>query len=99
MRKADRILLAAGALFLAGYFLFLTRQAVHGYFSPDDLMNLYRAWSPPLGLLFQGNVLFFLHSPYYRPLGEAWYRTIYYFAGFHPAPFKIVNLAILLANL
>src|SRR5579862_2412870 len=99
MRKTDRILFALGAIFIGVFFLLMTRQAVHGYFSPDDLMNLYRAWSPPLGLLFKGNLLFFLHSPYYRPLGEAWYRLIYFFAGFHPQPFKIVNLAFLLANL
>lgn len=99
MRKADRILFALGAICIAAYFLFMTRQAVRGYFSPDDLMNLYRAWSPPLGLLFKGNILFFLHSPYYRPLGEAWYRIIYFFAGFHPQPFRIVNLSLLLANL
>ena len=99
MRKTDRILFVLGAIFIGGYFLLMTRQAVSGYFSPDDLMNLYKAWSPPLGLLFKDNLLFFLHSPFYRPLGEAWYRIIYFFAGFHPQPFKMINLAFLLANL
>ena len=86
-------------MFIGGYFLLLTRQAVHGYFSPDDLMNLYRAWSYPLGLLIKGNILFFLHSPFYRPWGRRGIGSIYFFAGFDPQPFKVVNLAFLLANL
>ena len=99
MRKADRILFAAGALFIGGYFWLLAGGAVHGYFSSDDLMNLHRAWTPPLGKLISGNLLFFLHSEFYRPLAEAWYRSIYYFAGFNPAPFKVINLAIVFLNI
>ena len=99
MQKSDRLLFTAGALFIGGYFLLLTGHTVHGYFSPDDMMNLYKAWSLPLGLLIKGNLLFFLHSPYYRPLAEAWYRLVYYFAGFNPQPFKVINLLILLANI
>jgi len=99
MQKFDRLLCIAGVVFIAGYFLLLAGQTVHGYFSPDDMMNLYRAWSPPLGGLIKGNILFFLHSPFYRPLAEAWYRSTYYFAGFNPQPFKVINLLFLFADI
>ena len=81
------------------YFLVLTRDAWHAYFAPDDLMNLYRSWSFPLGALIRANFLFFLNSDFFRPMGSDWYRSIYYFAGFNPLPFHAVNLAFLLANI
>src|SRR5579862_3163815 len=99
MHKRDRLLFAGGALFITGYVLLLARPALEGYFSPDDLTNLYRAWSLPPGRLVADNFLFFRHSPYYRPFAEAWYRLIYLFCGFHAWPFKAVNLLILIVDL
>ena len=81
------------------YFIAYTRGAFHSYFSPDDATNLYRSWIFPLSALFKANVLFFLNSPFFRPLASAWYRVIFFFAGFNPLPFHIVNLLILGANI
>src|SRR5579871_5808002 len=99
MNKRDRLLFAGGALFITGYVMLLALPALKGYFSRDDLTNLYRAWSLPQGRLALDNLLFFRHSPYYRPLAEAWYRVIFAVCGFRPWPFKAVNLLILLVNL
>ena len=89
---------ALAALAIGVYFFRLVRPALHAAFSPDDTMNLYRAWSFPLGALVKANLLFFQNSVFYRPIGAAWYRAIYHFAGFHPAAFHIADLLFLAAN-
>lgn len=95
MRRSDRYLFAAGALAIAVYFFRLTRPSLHAYFSPDDSMNLYRAWTGTNASLIKANFLFFTASPFIRPFAAVWYRAIFHFAGFNPAPFHAVNLAIL----
>ena len=99
MRRVDRCLFAAGALLLALYFYRLTRASLHVYFTPDDLMNLYRSWIFSAGLLLKANLLFFLNSDFGRPMGSVWYRLIFDFAGFHSFWFHASNLAILAANI
>jgi len=99
MRRVDHYLSAAGALLLAVYFLRLTRAALHVYFTPDDLMNLYRSWIFSGGLLLKANFLFFLNSDFGRPMGSVWYRLIFDLAGFHPFWFHACDLAILTANI
>lgn len=99
MRRVDRCLFAAGALLLAVYFFRLTRASLHVYFTPDDLMNLYRSWIYSAGLLVKANLLFFLNSDFGRPMGSLWYRLIFDFAGFHSFWFHASNLAILSANI
>ena len=99
MRLVDRCLTAAGALILAVYFFRLTRPTLRIYFSPDDLMNLYRSWIFPVGHLVKANLLFFLASDYGRPMGSLWYRAIFAFTGFHAFWFHATNLAILAANI
>jgi hypothetical protein len=61
-------------------------------------MNLYQSWIYPAASLVKANLLFFLGSPFQRPMGSVFYRTIYHFAGFHATWFHIVSLAILTAN-
>jgi hypothetical protein len=81
------------------YFFVLTRGTLTANFTPDDMMNLYRSWSFPLKLLVRANLLFWETSEFYRPMGSVWYRSIYWFAGFHPMPFHVVLLVILTANI
>jgi len=88
-----------GGAFIAVYFFSLTHDALHAYFALDDSGNLFRAWYYPLGELFRANLLFFLTSPFNRPMGSAWYRAIFSVAGYNPVPFHVANLAILTANL
>jgi hypothetical protein len=97
--KTDRNL-AAIALFIIGcYFFRLTRHALSTGFSSDDLMNLHRSWFFPLRALVKANLLFFLPSDFGRPMGSLWYRSLFYFAGFHGALFHAAALAMLLANI
>lgn len=99
MRRVDGFLFAAGALLLACYFFRLTRASLHVYFTPDDLMNLYRSWIFSAGRLLKANLLFFLNSDFGRPMGSLWYRVIVDLAGFHSFWFHASNLAILAANI
>ena len=98
LRLFDRCLFVSGALLVAVYFFRLTRPALHVYFSPDDLMNLYRSWIYSAPRLLKANLLFFLNSDFMRPMGSVWYRVIFDFAGLRPFWFHAAGLAILLAN-
>src|SRR5579871_1942045 len=99
MTRRERSLALLGATFIAAYFFSLTHDALHAFFALDDSGNLYRAWYYPLPELFRANLLFFLTSPFNRPMGSAWYRAIFSLAGYNPLPFHIANLAVLTANL
>lgn len=99
MRKADRALSVAGAFLIGTYFWRLVRPTLQVYFTPDDLMNLYVAWIFPTGRLVRANLLFFLSNPFARPFAAAWYRIIFYFAGFRPEPFHAALLVALFVNI
>lgn len=99
MTRREHTLALLGGAFIAVYFFSLTHDALHAYFALDDSGNLFRAWYYPLGQLFRANLLFFLTSPFNRPMGSAWYRAIFSVAGYNPVPFHVANLAILTANL
>jgi hypothetical protein len=86
------------AAVLGIYFFRLTRGSLHVALSPDDITNIYRAYSWPLTWLFRANLLFFETSPFYRPFASAWYRVIFHFAGINPLPYHVINLLILVAN-
>jgi hypothetical protein len=94
-----KLLPAVAPLFISIYFLALTWRAVYTYFSPDDLLNLYQSWWQRAPLLIKANLLFFEPSLWPRPMASLWLRSIYSVAGFHPAPFKAIELAVLVANI
>jgi hypothetical protein len=90
---------AAGPAFVAAYFLALTFRAVYTYLTPDDFLAIYQSWAQPLRTLIKANILFFLPTDIPRPMSALWYRLLYAVSGLHPAPFKIVNLVILVASI
>jgi hypothetical protein len=99
LQKTERLGAPLAGLLIAVYFFRLTRGSLHVFFSLDDTMNLYRSWSFPLPDLIRANLLFFKTSVFYRPMGSAWYRAIFHFAGFRAAPFHAANLLILGASI
>jgi hypothetical protein len=84
-------------LFIAGFFLFFTWRGVLGYFTGDDLMNLYGYLGKPVSALVKAN--FFFWTPYYRPFGGVVYRTLFGIFGFSPRPIYVVFFAAMLVNL
>lgn len=83
--------------FLASYFLWMAGSSLWSYFSRDDMMNICKAWHEPLWKLVGANFVFF--TGFYRPLGSAWCRVIYFFAGFNPMPFHAALLVVLFGNM
>ena len=79
----------AAVLVVCGIFFAFAGDGLRGYFTPDDMMNLYRAASVSPADLMQQE----------RPVGQIVYRAIYSLAGLHPLPFRLVCFALLLANL
>jgi len=64
-------------------------DGVRAYFTPDDMMNLYGAWSGSATELLQGH----------RPLGALVYRGLFAIFGLNPLPFRLVCFGLLMANL
>lgn len=79
----------AAALIVCGIFFVFAGDGLRGYFTPDDMMNLYKASSVGAADLLRQD----------RPVGQFVYRAIYSIAGLNPLPFRIVSFALLLANL
>lgn len=88
---------AAVALALAAWFCRHAGAGLHAWFSGDDLMNLYAAWTTSWARLLAGNLWFF--GPDIRPLGALWYRAIFAVAGFEPLAFHAAAFALLLGNM
>ena len=92
-----RFLYPLTAAVVLAYYLFFTWRSLGLYFDPDDMMNLYLAWSKPLRQILKANLFFW--SDFYRPMGALFYRTVFAVAGFHPMPFRVVCLAIGIVNI
>src|SRR6185312_14469895 len=84
------------ALILA-YFLFFTWNSRHLFFDTDDMYALYFAWSKPLGQIVRENL--YLWKGQFRPLGAFFYRGLFNVYGFDPAPFRIAEMAVCVANM
>src|SRR5579862_9213760 len=90
----------AGFAVILAYFLLLTHNGLRMYFNGDDVMNLialHGNWTSP----WWKNVLDALTivTPAYRPMGGLFYRLMYWLAGFHALPFRVVCFALMLTNL
>ena len=75
-------------LTLAIFFVF-AGDGLRGYFAPDEMMNLFHAWSPPLREL----------AHHERPVGDLLYRAMFGAFDLDPLPYRILSFLLLLANL
>jgi hypothetical protein len=91
-RAAIAAALTIGALWAA-----FAGDGIRAYFTPDDMMNIYAAWSRPLGAWIADNLLFF--SSAYRPLGELVYHVLFATFGLNPLPYRLFCMGLLLVNL
>jgi hypothetical protein len=76
-------------LAIGGMFVAFAGDGVGAYFTPDDMMNLYVSWSASPAALLRND----------RPLGALVYRVMFARFGLHPLPYRILCMALLLANL
>ena len=92
MKRAERVALAL----LLAIFTWFTWRGVVMFFSGDDMMNMYGAWTLNASRL--GRSLIEIWIPIYRPLGAGVYRLFYAVFGFHPLPLYIFCWLLLAAN-
>ncbi|HLK67532.1 MAG TPA: hypothetical protein VKU19_29045 [Bryobacteraceae bacterium] len=84
----NRVRLLAGVVPLGIFFAF-AGDGIRGYFAPDEMMNLYAAWFPPIWKLIQND----------RPIGALAYRALFAGFGLNPLPYRFLCFVLLLANL
>lgn len=79
-------------------FLLLAGRGLTGFFTGDDVMNLFTYLQRPASWWLPALAKFW-SSEGYRPLGGVVYVTLYKAFGFHPAPFKVFLCVLLFLNL
>lgn len=82
---------------IAAWLLMQTWRGLFAAFTPDDIMNMYWAWTEPLGRLMVANFIPFASSSY-RPLGAVIYRASFGVFGLQPFPLRVVIYALLVVN-
>jgi hypothetical protein len=87
----------ACVLALVVIFICFTWRGLTMFFSGDDMMNMYKAWSTPALKIWKAQVLPWM--PISRPPGTGIYRIFYSVFGFHPLPLYIFCWLLLVANI
>ena len=82
---------------MLAYFVYLTIPGLCAYFTHDDLMNIYKAWSVPFSDVLQANLTFW--STFYRPLGSLFYASFFDRFGLDPFPYRLVCYTLVVVNL
>ena len=73
-------------------------DGLSAYLTGDDLMNTYSYWTRPTIQLIKEGVIFY-PAEVFRPLGALYYCPLFKLFGLNPLPYRIVGMALLLANL
>jgi hypothetical protein len=81
---------------LAIFFLVFHAAVPRAHFGSDEMMNLYRHWSPPLWRTIAADFIFW--SKTIRPMAALYYLPLYRLFGLNPLPFNIARSLILLLN-
>ncbi len=89
----ERFALAA----LLVIFTWFTWRGLTQFYSGDDMMNMYGAWTQNPWRL--ARAILFFWAPVYRPLGGGIYRVFYAAFGFHPEPLYLFCWLMLVGNL
>src|SRR6185436_6315112 len=80
------------------YVFALAGDGLQAPLTGDDLMNTYRYWSHPISQVIKETLIFF-PAEIERPMGAIFYSPLFALFGLNPLPYRIVALALLLANL
>ncbi|HEY7338559.1 MAG TPA: hypothetical protein VH639_26970 [Bryobacteraceae bacterium] len=81
---------------LAAFFWSFHAGVFKAHFGPDEMMNLYGHWHPPLWKTVAADVHFW--SKTVRPMGALYYLPLYSFFGLNPVPFSAARSLILFLN-
>ena len=81
------------------YFFWFSGRGLRADITHDDLMNIYKSWSLPLGQHVWDTIAFFKYSESFRPLGSLFYRLLFESFGMHALPYRAACYGLLLLNL
>lgn len=90
----------AAFLAILAYFLYFAAGGLQAYFTSDDAINLVHLhgyFTTPIYKIALDVLNPFTSA--YRPLGGLFYRIVYAFAGYNPAPFRYLCFLLLLVNM
>ena len=91
--RISRIL---GAVMIAAFFWAFQKRVLKAHFGPDEMMNIYGVWNPPLWKVFLANLTFW--SKFVRPMAGAYYIPLFHFFNLNPVPYNITRIAMLAVN-
>jgi hypothetical protein len=86
----------SGVVIASLYFGYFLLPSLNSGFGIDDAYNIYYYWSRGAESLLQGILLFF--SSYYRPMGGAYFYSLYEAFGLNPFPYHAVIVLLVLLN-
>ena len=93
LTKAPRI---GAAILLAAFFWAFQGRALKSHFGPDEMMNLYNYWLPPLWKVLLANLSFW--SSFVRPMAAVYYLPLFHLFKFNPVPYTWVRIGLLALN-
>ena len=91
--KLTRIL---GALLLAAFFYAFQKRVLKAHFGPDEMMNIYGYWFPPLWRVLLSDLMFW--SKFVRPMAGLYYLPLFHFFKLDPVPYSVVRIGMLGVN-
>ena len=93
MFRLSRIM---GALLLAAFFYAFQKRVLKAHFGPDEMMNIYGVWWPPLWKVILADFAFW--SKFVRPMAGLYYLPLFHFFKLNPVPYSVVRIAMLGVN-
>lgn len=85
-----------GAVLLAVFFYAFQKRVLKAHFGPDEMMNIYGVWNPPLWKVILADLEFW--SKFVRPLSALYYLPLFHFFKLNPVPYSVARIAILGVN-
>ena len=71
-------------------------RALKAHFGPDEMMNIYNVWWPPLWKVALANLTFW--TQFVRPLSAIYYLPLFEFFRLNPVPYTIARIVLLAFN-
>ncbi len=93
LTKAPRIALA---VLIAAFFWAFQGRALKSHFGPDEMMNIYGYWFPPLWKVLLASLTFW--SNFVRPMAAVYYLPLFHLFKLNPVPYTWVRIGMLAVN-
>ena len=91
--KLNRV---AWGLLLAAFFWAFQGRTLKAHFGPDEMMNIYGYWHPPLWKVILSDLAFWTN--FVRPMAAIYYLPLFHFFKLNPVPYTVVRMGLLALN-